>query len=54
MSYGKGNDARIVIRLRCSSSKSLNRDPLTIYESDFVTLNPLHPPLVLRGDQRGY
>jgi hypothetical protein len=36
--YGKGNDARIVIRLRCSSLKSLDRNPLTIYETGFVTL----------------
>ena len=32
-SYGKGNDARIVIRLRCSSMKSLDRNPVTIYET---------------------
>jgi hypothetical protein len=37
-SYGKGNDARIVIRLRCSSMISLDINPLTIYETGFVTV----------------
>ena len=37
MSYDKGKDARFVIRLRCSSLKSLDPNPLTIYETGFVT-----------------
>ena len=38
MSYGKGNDGRIVIRLCCPSSKSFGRNPLTIYETGFVAV----------------
>jgi hypothetical protein len=41
-SYGKGDDARIVIRLsrykRDLPLKSLDRNPLTIYKTGFVTV----------------
>ena len=59
-SYGKGNDARIVpwsglidIRLSRykgdSPLKSLNRNPLTIYETGFVTVEKVSGKRIIAG-----